>query len=197
MKRFSQAAENNRQPVLEQLKRFLTAPATVLEIGSGTGQHATYFSEQLPHLTWQTTDLAINHESISAYVTDCAHENVLPPLVLDVCQRPWPVETIDVLYSANTLHIMPWQAVVAMFEALGNYLTKDAMVIFYGPFKYGGSFTTASNQIFDASLRSQDPHMGVRDIENIMALCEEIKLVLVEDIAMPANNQLLVFKRVA
>ena len=197
MKRFSQAAENNRKPILEQLKRFLTAPATVLEIGSGTGQHAAYFSEQLPLLTWQTTDLAINHESISAYVADCTHKNILPPLALDVCQRPWPVETIQVLYSANTLHIMPWQAVVAMFEALGNYLTKDAMVIFYGPFKYGGSFTTASNQNFDASLRSQDPNMGVRDIENIMALCEEIELVLVEDIAMPANNQLLVFKRVA
>lgn len=197
MKRFSQACENNKDPIAKQLNKYLKDPTTVLEIGSGTGQHAIHFSKALPHVTWQTSDLAASHEGIRAWMEEFPQQNLKPPLDLDVSQRPWPVTQINTLFTANTLHIMSWHDIVSMFEALGQYLCQQALVIIYGPFKYGGSYTSASNQVFDASLKQASELMGIRDIEKVMALAEEIDLILVEDVPMPANNQLLVFKRVS
>lgn len=193
-KPFSQACENNRHPIFAILERVLADRRRVLEIGSGTGQHAAYFAPRLPHLQWQTSDRRENHPGINAWIDDSGADNLLRPLDLDVT-GPWPEQTFDAAFSANTCHIMPWSAVEALFAGLGRVLTATAVVALYGPFKYNGAYTSASNENFDHFLRSQDPEQGIRDAGDIVALAAAIGLALVEDNAMPANNQLLVFQR--
>ncbi len=197
MKLFSQACENNKGPILEQLKRFFADVEYVLEIGSGTGQHSVYFGEHLSHLTWQTSDLLANHVSIEEWLKDAGLSNVLAPVELDVHTRPWPFTAIEAVFTANTLHIMSWQDVVAFFEASAMYLKPSGLFCIYGPFNFNGGFTSESNQHFDASLKQRDANSGIRDFEKINALAEEADLVLLDDIPMPANNHLIVFKKIA
>lgn len=194
-KPYSQACENNKQPILEKLTPYLNKPLEVLEVGSGTGQHAVHFAAALPHLTWQTADREVNHAGIQAWLDDAELENTLPPLALDL-HHAWPVnQRYDVIYTANTLHIVSSTLVERLIAGVGRHLKESGYLIVYGPFNYQGEFTSESNREFDAYLKSQDKESGIRDQEWVLALAAEQGLTLQQDYAMPANNRLLVFKR--
>lgn len=168
----------------------------MLEIGSGTGQHAVYFGARLQHLTWQTSDLPGNHPSIKAWQQEAQLSNVLPPVALDARSANWPPGPFDAVFSANTCHIMGWPEVESMFAGIGRVLQQGGITCIYGPFNYDGAFTSASNAEFDASLKARAPQMGIRDIEAMNRLADAQGLVLQADHAMPANNRLLVWRRI-
>ncbi|MES1942812.1 hypothetical protein PC39_01755 [Salinisphaera sp. PC39] len=193
-KPYAAASERNREPILAVLREHFADRSRVLEIGSGTGQHAVHFGAHLPHLTWRTSDRRANHPGIRAWLTEAALPNVLPPLDLDVTGE-WPDERYDAAFSANTLHIMAWAEVTAMFAGLDRVLAADATLAIYGPFHYGGRATSDSNARFDASLRKRAPHMGIRDAGDVDRLAAEAGLALVADVAMPANNRCRVWRR--
>ncbi|WP_194868345.1 DUF938 domain-containing protein [Pseudoalteromonas sp. PPB1] len=194
-KPFSQACENNKRPILEKIRPCLTEVASVLEIGSGTGQHAAFFASALPHLIWQCSDLAVNHAGIQMWCEDSGAANLPAPLTLDLSSVPWPVTQVPAIYTANTLHIVSEALVEAFFAGVTQHLAPGGLLMIYGPFNYRGQFTSASNQEFDAFLRSRNSHSGIRDIEWICSLASSAALTLQEDNAMPANNRLLIFKR--
>ncbi|AXS40908.1 DUF938 domain-containing protein [Breoghania sp. L-A4] len=191
----SQAAENNKEPIAGVLRDAFANVNTVLEIASGTGQHAVHMAIRMPHLTWQPTDLEPNLPGLEARFAREPRGNIRPPLLLDIGDQPWPVESTEAVFTANSLHIVSWPLVEAFFKGVGRVLAPGGMLAVYGPFKYGGAFTTPSNAQFDAYLRSRDPQAGIRDIEAVDALAKAQELELVADHAMPANNQLLVWKR--
>lgn len=193
-KPFSQACENNKRPILDVLKRHLGNVQSVLEIGSGTGQHAVFFGEHLPHLAWQTSDQRHYHEGIDAWLADAGLDNVAPPLDLDVNVEPWPITSAEAVFSANTAHIMGWSTVEAFVAGVGRLLGPGGLFLLYGPFNYGGRHTSDSNARFDVSLRMQDPRMGIRDFEAMDDLARSAGMTLIEDNAMPANNRLLVWQ---
>lgn len=192
---FSQACENNKAPILEVLREAFADRQTVLEIGSGTGQHAVHFGAALAHLAWQTSDLEPAQAGIRAWLAHSGTDNVHPPVTLDVAQAHWPVTRFDAVFSANTLHIMSWSRVESLFSGLERYLAAGGIVCLYGPFNYGGDFTSESNARFDAWLRSRDPRSGIRDFEAVCALAGGAGLELSQDHAMPANNRLLELRR--
>ena len=187
------SCEKNRQPILGVLRQHFADRQHVLEIGSGTGQHAVFFAEHLPHLTWQPSDRAENLPGISAWLDEAALPNTKPPLLLDV-QETWPTGRYDALFSANTLHIMPWDAVESMFASLAGIMTGDGKLAIYGPFNYGGLFTSDSNASFDRCLKEKAPHQGLRDFESVHALAQRAGLSLLEDRVMPSNNHCLVWQ---
>lgn len=187
MKPFSEASERNREPILAVLKKAFARATKVLEIGSGTGQHAAYFGPELPHLVWQPSDVAENLPGIREWVSHPA------PIELDV-DKPFPNVDPDAIFSANTCHIMSWPQVERMFAGIGK-MTSVKTVCLYGPFKYRGKHTSESNAQFDAMLRGRDAASGLRDAEAIEALAARAGLRLDADHAMPANNRLLVFVR--
>jgi trans-aconitate methyltransferase len=193
-KPFSPACERNRAPILAALREPFATRRQVLEIGSGTGQHAVHFAAALPHLTWQTSDVAAHLAGIRAWLADAALPNTPPPLELDVAGA-WPAARYDAAFTANTLHIMSWPEVQQLFEQLGSALTDDAILAVYGPFNEDGRFTSDSNAAFDASLRERAPHMGLRDVSAIDALARAIDLTLFADLPMPANNRTLLWRR--
>lgn len=193
-KPFSQACENNKRPILEVLKRHLGAVSSVLEVGSGTGQHAVFLGQHLPHLTWHTSDQRHYHEGIGAWLADAGLDNVAPPLDLDVNAEPWPISSVEAVFSANTAHIMGWTTVEAFVAGVSRLLGPGGLFLLYGPFNYGGRHTSDSNARFDASLRLQDPRMGIRDFEAMDGLAHSAGMTLIEDNAMPANNRLLVWR---
>ncbi|MDN5850845.1 MAG: class I SAM-dependent methyltransferase [Nitrococcus sp.] len=190
------ACERNRDPILAVLQRHFADRNRVLEIGSGTGQHAVYFGAALPHLIWQTSDLEAHHAGIRAWLDEASLANVLPPLRLDVT-ADWPAARYDAVFSANTLHIMGWSEVQALFAALPGVLLPKAKVVVYGPFHYHGRPTSDSNARFDAALRSQPGDMGIRDRDSVDRLAQAGGLNLIDDRAMPANNRCLVWQRTA
>jgi SAM-dependent methyltransferase len=195
---FSEACERNKGPILEVLAKWLRgSPRVVVEIGAGTGQHAVYFARQLPHLTWQPTEQAAHLTMLDARVSIEGPPNLLPPLELDVEMHEWPLgaDTADVVYSANTLHIMSWPQVRAFFRGAGRIMRDEGLLFVYGPCRYGGQYTSHSNRGFDEALMARDPQSGIRDFEALDALANEQRLVLVEDQAMPANNQTLVWRK--
>ncbi|WP_027147143.1 DUF938 domain-containing protein [Methylobacter marinus] len=194
---FSQACENNKDPILRVIRPVFSRPLTVWEIGSGTGQHACYFAGQLPHVNWQPTDRQENIAGIELWRQAAGLANLRPPLILDVTDAAWPCTRIEALFTANTLHIMSWRQVQVFFDRLGQYLAPDAPVCIYGPFNYQGRYTSDSNARFDQWLKSRDPLSGIRDFEAVTALAASIGLQLVDDVAMPANNRLLVLSRQA
>ncbi len=194
-KPYSQACENNKTPILEKIREIFVQPVTVWEIGSGTGQHACYFASELSHLIWQPTDLSVNHSGINAWRDEAKLPNLNPPLILDVTDTVWPFKGMDAVFTANTLHIMSWQNVVILFERLQIYLNPRAKVCIYGPFNYDGRFTSESNARFDEWLKNRDPLSGIRDFEQVVKLASTAGLLLQNDFEMPANNRLLVFKK--
>ncbi|HRQ66415.1 MAG TPA: DUF938 domain-containing protein [Xanthomonadaceae bacterium] len=188
------ATERNRAPILAVLRRHFGDRRRVLEIGSGTGQHAVHFAAALPHLEWQCSDVADHLPGVRAWLDQAALPNTPAPIALDV-NDTWPARRYDAVFSANTLHIMGWLEVERMFAGLGRVLEADAVLAIYGPFNYDGRFTSASNAAFDASLRVGDPRRGIRDFEAVDVLARGIGLTLVDDVAMPANNRTLVWAR--
>lgn len=190
---FSSAAERNRQPILEQLQLLLPAKGTVLEIGSGTGEHATWFCHALKGLQWQPSDRAENLDGLTTRFAMENNSRILPLLKLDVLSDIWPKGTYAAAYSANTAHIMSWPAVEAMFAGVAQHLLKGAKFCLYGPFNVDGQFTSQSNASFDMQLRSRDPEMGIRDMAALESLATDGQMYLDQKIAMPANNFILVF----
>jgi hypothetical protein len=188
VKPFSEASERNRGPILEVLKRIFSRTRFVLEIGSGTGQHAAYFAAELPHLVWQASDVAENLPGIREWVSEP------PPIELDV-DKEWPQLDVHAVFSANTCHIMSWPQVERMFAGVGRLRPAYGVFALYGPFNYGGRHTSESNARFDAMLRARDPASGLRDVDDIVRLAALNGLGLEEDNAMPANNRLLVFQK--
>lgn len=195
MKPFSQACENNKRPILNILERVFANRQRVLEIGTGTGQHAVFFAEHLPHLHWQTSDLQENHVGIKAWLDDARLDNVSPPIGIDADHTPWPIDPVDAVFSANTLHIMSWQQVQRLFRGIAGVTLPRAKVVIYGPFNYGGRFTSESNRNFDSWLKERGPHQGIRDFEAVNALADDQGFQLLEDNPMPANNRLLVWEK--
>ena len=185
MKPYAEACERNRKPILAVLKRVFRSSKVVLEVGSGTGQHAAHFSPELPHLRWQASDVAEHLAGIRMWGIE--------PIELDV-DKPWPPIEADAAFSANTAHIMSWPQVERMFAGIASMASLKLFCL-YGPFHYGGRPTSESNARFDTLLRSRDPASGIRDFEHIRALAARCGLALMEDNAMPANNRLLVFNK--
>lgn len=196
MKEFSAACERNQSPILEILQEEFRHVGEVLEVGSGTGQHGVFFARHLPHLRWQPSDLAVNHASILAWRLEASLPNLLPPLTLDVDQWPWPVSPVDGVFTANTLHIIHWDGVVNLIRGVGAVLRDGGVFCAYGPFNYDGQYTSDSNAKFDQWLKQRDPGSGIRDFEAVDRLVRAQGLTLHNDHAMPANNRLLVWRRV-
>lgn len=188
------ACAKNREPILGLLREHFHDRRSVLEIGSGTGQHAIFFADRLPHLIWQTSDRPENLPGIAAWLADAALSNTPAPLALDVLAS-WPDARFDAIFSANTLHIMPWPAVECLFARLPGVLAEQAKVAIYGPFNYGGRYTSESNAAFDASLKEKAVHHGIRDFEAVNVLAAKAGLSLLEDRAMPSNNRCLVWQK--
>ena len=196
---FSQACENNKGPILSVLRQAFANSQHVLEIGSGTGQHAVHFAAGLPHLSWQPSDQPMYLPDLSTRVSravkDLTLVNLLAPLMLDIRQQQLIDRRFDAIFTANTLHIMSWPVVQQLFARLPTLITDNANLSIYGPFNYNGAFTSSSNAAFDASLKSRDPAVGIRDIEAVLALAAEASFMLENDHEMPANNRLLQFTR--
>lgn len=190
----SPACERNREPILAVLREHFATRRQVLEIGSGTGQHAVFFAAAMPWLRWQASDRAEYLPGIRAWLDDARLPNTPAPLELDVLAA-WPALDVDAVFSANTLHIMGWDGVQALFEGVGKLLADSGdTLIVYGPFNYGGAYTSDSNRQFDAWLKARDPRSGIRDFEAVDALAEAAGLRLLADIEMPANNRCLVWR---
>ena len=190
------SCERNQGPILDVLKGCFSDRKQVLEVGSGTGQHAVFFAAAMPWLTWQTADMAENLPGIRLWLEDAQLPNLPSPIELQAA-GPWPEGPYDAVFSSNTLHIMGWPDVQKLFAALDGVMAKDAVLALYGPFNYGGQFTSASNAEFDVWLKQRSAASGVRDFEAVNALAESIGLKLLADHAMPANNRTLVWRRAA
>ena len=188
------SCDRNRDPILAVLRKYFADRNRVLEIGSGTGQHAVYFAQAMPQLRWQTSEVVENIPGIQMWLDEAQLPNTPPPLVLDV-KDGWPAAKFDAVFSANTLHIMSWQEVQQLFANLDRAMTTDAVLAIYGPFNYDGKFTSDSNAAFNDWLRARGEHMAIRDFEAVDELAGSIGLQLVEDVAMPANNRTLVWQR--
>ena len=195
MKPFSEASEQNREPILAILREAFAQATQVLEIGSGTGQHAVHFAQHLPHLIWQTSDLTMHHSGIQAWLDEAALLNTRPPIALDVNQTPWPVAPVDGVFTANTLHIISWPEVACLLAGVGQVLRPDGVLCIYGPFNYEGAFTSESNARFDLWLKVRDPLSGVRDFEAVCEVAKKHGLALQQDHPMPVNNRTLVFQK--
>jgi len=191
----SEACERNRGPILAVLRVEFAASSRVLEIGSGTGQHAVYFARHLPQLTWQPSELPGNLPSLAERIALEGPANLRAALALDVREERWSVGPADALFSANTLHIMSWAEVEHFFRGAGAVLESRGVLCVYGPFRYRGEHTSASNAAFDAYLKARDPASGIRDFEALDALARAQRLTLSADHAMPANNRTLVWRR--
>lgn len=189
------ATERNREPILGVLRRHFADRHHVLEIGSGTGQHAIHFAAALPHLIWQTSEQPQYLPGIRLWLAEAQLPNTPEPVALDVNAPPALSRRYDAIFSANTLHIMSWPEVERLFALLPSLMTSGALFCCYGPFNYGGRFTSASNAQFDAALKLDDPRRGIRDIEAVDALAHNAGLVMIEDAEMPANNRCITWRR--
>lgn len=192
---FSQASENNKQAILDVLTDVFAQRRNVLEVGSGTGQHATFFAGKLKHLMWQPSDRKANLAGIMRWCEAYPCESLCQPIELDVTQELWP-EGYDAVFSANTAHIMPWGVAQQMIRKVALSLPISGRFALYGPFNYDQQFTSESNRDFDAYLKSSNPLQGIRHFEEVNALARDVGLSLMDDYAMPANNRLLIWEKV-
>ncbi|WOJ92421.1 DUF938 domain-containing protein [Congregibacter variabilis] len=192
---FSQAAENNREPILDQLQRLLVDAGSVLEIGAGTGQHACAFAAAMPHLQWQPSEHPMSLDTLRPRCELAGLDNLLSPITLDICQTTWPSPWPDAVYTANTLHIVSKELVQALFNVCAAQATSNSQLIVYGPFNYGGQYTSESNANFDIWLKDRDTDSGIRDFEWVDSLAANAGYALQEDIAMPANNRLVLWQK--
>lgn len=194
-KPYAPACDRNREPILDVLRQWLPATGRVLEIGSGTGQHAVHFAAALPAICWQTSEREHELPGLRLWLDEAALPNTPPPLPLNVADGPWPQTRYDAVFSANTLHIMSWNEVCALFAALPGIMAANARLIVYGPFNDNGHFSSASNARFDAQLKARGAHMGIRDSQAVDALAHDAGLRLLHDAPMPANNRCRIWTR--
>jgi SAM-dependent methyltransferase len=195
-KPFSAACERNREPILQVLKQVITAvDMRLLEVGAGTGQHAVYFAPSFPWMQWYPTDVGANLAGMSLWFGEAKIPNIQKPVRLDVATDDFPKVKFDVVYTANTFHIMPWKEAKSFMKLLGNRLREGSRAVIYGPFKYGGEFTSPSNEAFDRQLKERDPASGIRSFEDVERAMVKHGFELVADHEMPAHNRMLVFRR--
>ncbi len=192
---FSTACERNKDPILDVLRIRFKDRTQVLEIGSGTGQHAVHFARALEHLTWHPTEQLAYLADLAERVKLEGPHNLRAPTLLEVRQAVWPVRSVDALFTANTLHIMSWPEVMALFHGIGAVLSPAGVLCIYGPFRYEGRYTSDSNREFDLMLQERDPNSGLRDLQAVTALAQQYGLRLDADHDLPANNRLLVFTK--
>ena len=193
-KPYAESCEQNQGPILQVLEPLVEQRKTVLEVGSGTGQHAVYFSAVFPHLRWQTSDLVENHSAIQAWIADSGLSNVMSPLELD-SRGSWPDQQYDLIFSSNTLHIMSSEAVLQMFNRLPGCMYDSSVFLVYGPFNYQGGYTSDSNARFDQWLKQRDPVSGIKNFEWLKDIADRCGLECFEDIEMPANNRILLWRK--
>jgi len=194
-KPYSESCDQNRDPILKVIQPLLKDKKHVLEIGSGTGQHAVYFAQKMPHLTWQTSDQEAYHAGILQWLQDADLDNTPAPIKLNVSTDNWPEQKFDAIFSANAVHIMSWQNVVDFIQHAGKRLAPGGLLILYGPFNYHGAYTSESNARFDLWLKERDPESGIRDFEAMDQLANKAGLQLLGDYEMPANNRILCWKK--
>jgi cyclopropane fatty-acyl-phospholipid synthase-like methyltransferase len=194
-KPFTESCEQNKQVILDVLQQVFTDSHHVLEIGSGTGQHAVFFAQHLTHLIWQCSDRHENLPGIKNWLDDAGLANTPAAIKLNVLESNWPTLKVDAVFSANAVHIMGWSAVEAMFTGIGKVLESGGALCLYGPFNYHGTYTSDSNARFDGWLKARDPQSGIRDFEALDQLANNIGLRLINDYEMPANNRVLVWKK--
>ncbi len=191
IKPYSAACDNNRQPILEIIEVLFANCKEILEIGSGTGQHAVYFAEKLSHLIWHSSDMQENHAGIELWLNEAHLPNTPPPLILDVTRPHWPELKVDAVFCANTIHIIGWDSVKAMIAGAGKLLPDNGLLVLYGPFNYNNAYTSESNARFDIWLKQRDPESGIRNFEDVEKLANAADLYIQQDYAMPANNRLI------
>lgn len=195
MKPYAESCDINKDPILDVLKEVFADRRQVLELASGTGQHAVHFARALPHLTWQTSELEQNHAGIQLWLDEAQLANVFAPIHIDANDEHWPAGHYDAIFNANTVHILSWPEVEKLFGGMGRVLNSGGTLCLYGPFNYGGKFTSESNARFDVWLKSRDPRSGVRDFEALNALAIREGMTLLKDVEMPINNRTLVWQR--
>jgi len=196
MENFAPSCERNKHVILERSHHFFENANKVLEIGSYSGQHAFHFVEQLPHLIWQATDCEEHVKKLQLNIDNSGSSNFARAFTLDVSNSlNWPKCQYDIIYSANTLHIMSWRHVEQFFEASVGCIEVSGYLIIYGPFKYRGEYTSQSNAEFESWLKDRDSQSGIRDFEAVNELAISAGLKLIEDIPMPANNRLLIWQK--
>lgn len=195
-RRSAPAAARNREPIAAVLGRFLPASGLVLEVASGSGEHACHFAARMPGLVWQPSDrdpacLA----SIAAWAAEDPRPNLLPPVALDAAAPDWPVAAADAVVAINLLHVAPWRAGLSLLAGASRVLPPGGVLYLYGPFRRGGAFVSPGDAAFDADLRARDPALGLRDAEDVVSAAAEAGFGLVASVEMPANNLSLVFRR--
>ena len=194
-KPIASSCEQNQTVILDQLKKLFIEAGEVLEIGSGTGQHAVFLTEHLHHLKWQPSDLEAEHVGMKMWFDEVSHNRISPPLILDVDMPEWSVDKKEYVYTANTTHIISSAQTEKMFNHVGQLLKCDGLFVQYGPFNYNGQYTSASNANFDIWLKQRNPESCIKDFEVVQKLAIDNGMSLVKDISMPANNRILVWKK--
>ena len=194
-KPYSEACDRNKAPILSVLQSVFSSRTKVLEVGSGTGQHAVHFAQHLPHVQWQPSDVAEHLPGMRLWFAEANLGNLLEPIALDIDEPVWPQTGADAMFTSNTLHIVSWPRVERVFQQAGSLLPVDGVLAVYGPFNYGGRHTSESNARFDLMLRDRDPASGIRDFEKIDGLAAGEGLRMLQDHAMPANNRVLVWAK--
>lgn len=195
-KPFSPACERNRVPILKVMQEIIIPQdQKLLEIGSGTGQHAVYLAPHFPHMIWVTSDVKVNHPGIQMWLDESGAPNIIGPGVFEVGRNDFPNGNFDIVFTANTFHIMSWNECEILMMMLGKNLREGARIMIYGPFNYKGSYTSLSNEAFDKELKTRNPLMGIRNFEDVVEGMKKNGLILLKDYEMPANNRLLVFNK--
>ena len=195
MKPYAESCDENRDPILSVIEPLLKDCSSVLEIGSGTGQHAVYFAEKLPHLVWHTSDCAEYHAGITLWLAEAGLDNTRAPVDLNVSTSAWPEQRFDAVFSANTAHIMHWSNVEAMFAGVGSVLSSGGHFLLYGPFNYNNQYSSESNARFDTWLKSRDPESGIRNFEDLDRLAQQAGMQFRHDYEMPVNNRILYWEK--
>ncbi len=190
----SDASDRNKGPILEVLRQAFAGCKHVLEIGSGTGQHAVHFATAMPWLVWQPSEMAESMPALRKRIFNEGPSNLRAPVELDVTRLPWDVRRVDGVFTANTLHIMHWPQVKALFAGLPTIVKSETVLAIYGPFRYAGNYTSESNESFDAMLRARDPQSGIREFEEVDTLARGAGFTLIADHPMPANNQAVIWR---
>ena len=192
-KPYSESCDQNKEPILSVISALFSTCSNILEIGSGTGQHAVYFAEKMPQLKWYSSDFLLNIEGINMWLADAGLVNVVPPFELNVTSSPWPDFDVDAVFTANSLHIMHQQDIVNLMRGVGKLLKTDGSLVIYGPFNYNGFYSSASNESFDCWLKHRDPLSDIKHFEEIECLANNNGMRFAEDYEMPVNNRILHF----